>query len=402
MCDPAECYYQTILFRLYPKKDQQILLSKTVGSARFVYNRYLAQKIRYYEKHKHIEGKNRKCLSNKRCMRRLTLLKQKEEYKWLREVDSTALQQSLNDLDRAYRNFFKGAAHPKFHKKGQKESFRCVMGLSYDPDSSSLKIGKNGWIKARGSWNVFLDGLQKIQSITVRKDSDGKWYASVMFKTENRKLDPARHQICGIDVGVKRPLQVCGVTYGGEEKFAVYGREVKRQLERLECRRKRYQRRYSRCQSGSSNQSKARKKLGKAFWREQQIRKNWQEQTSFKLSTTYNVIALENLNIKAMTRSAKGNLQNPGKNVKAKSGLNRELLRLGFSRFITRLEHKVLQREGTVVFVPAHHTSQECSACGFVSKTNRKTQSKFECGQCGHTENADRNAARNIRQRVLA
>ncbi len=376
----SDRHYKAVVFRLYPDREQATFFASTVGCCRLVYNRYLAQKIKHYKR----KGKS---LSFAKCCKRLTKLKTLPDFEFLREVDSTALQQSLKDLDQAYSRFFKKQnSFPKFHKKGQKESFRVVMGHKLDSEAGKIKIGKCGWVNARGDWSQ-VEPDSKLKNVTVRRDSDGKWYAACLLELQQQVLlRKAINPICGIDIGVVRPLQIVGIDKHGEEIHAVAGRKVREQLQIMEIRRKRYQRQLSRKKLGSNNRERARRKVGRAFYRESQVRRNWQHQTSNKIAALFKEVHLENLNLVAMT--SKGNKQ--------KTGLNRELLRLGVASMVSMLGHKIAKRRGTLLLVDPRHTSQRCSACGHTSKDNRRSQSRFECQSCGHRENADRNAARNI------
>jgi putative transposase len=329
--------------------------------------------------------------------------KRHEETLWLSEVDASALQQSIRDLFVAYKNFFEGRGRfPKFHRKGKKDSFRVVTGINVDVVTSTIKAGKCGWIKAKGNFEQYQG--ESIQSITVRRESDGNWYCSVLIKRDGTGLIPDhsfKFSSCGIDVGVVKPLTVY---VSDNDTHKVLGKETQRNLERLEKRRKRYQRAYARKEKGSNNQHKARTKVGKAYFKERCVRKDWQEKDSTRLAKTFALISIEKLKVKNMTKSSKGTREKPGKNVKAKSGLNRELLRLGFSYFMTRLEQKCVKYGSQLLRVNPAYTSLDCSCCGHRSrgKESRKSQSRYVCVSCGYADNADVNAAKNILQRALA
>jgi putative transposase len=201
----------------------------------------------------------------------------------------------------------------------------------------------------------------------------------------------------GIDLGVVRP-----VTVAYENGSAVAGRKASRVLKEKELKRRRYQRQLARKQRGSSNREKSRHKLSRAYQCERNYRKDWVEKTSTKLATTFRVIIFEDLKLNNMTRSAKGTVESPGKNVAAKAGLNRELLRLGIAQLVLRTTQKAERLGGLVIKVDPKFTSQTCSECGVIDKSSRKSQAVFHCTSCGHTLNADKNAARNILSRGLA
>lgn len=378
---PAPTHYKAVRFRLYPNEATVQLLAQTTGCARWVYNYFLDKRIKHYKR----TGKS---LPNKDCMAALTVLKAKKEYLWLKDVDSTALQQSLNDLNAAYQGFFKhGRGFPSFHKKGRKESFRCQMSVKADIESRSLKIGKLGWIKARGSWNLIPE-RSTLQNITVSLHAD-RWYASVLFKTEKApKLKRAPNRIAAIDLGVKIPVAHIEVNEDGEYRWSKRGRAVKQRLDVAEKRRKRYQRQLARKQKGSNNRQKTRRKLQRAYERETNIRNDWTNKVSNHLATGFRMVIFEDLNIKRMGES---------KN----SDLNRDMRRLGLGALVVKTQRKVEARRGQMIFVDPRNTSRCCSACGHTSKQNRKSQAKFVCQACGHRDNADRNACHNILQRGL-
>lgn len=376
--------FKTVRLRLYPNREQELLFEKNCGCVRFVYNTYLAKRIEFYER----TGKG--VSYAKMCS---LLPKLKEQYAWLKEVDSTSLQQALKNLDMAYTNFFRRvkqggvAGFPKFKRKGERDSFRCTMSLQYK--EGKLKIGKHGWVRVRGS----TEHLAEIRQITVVKDA-GKWYANCL--TEVEEVEHIHlHKRCGIDVGVKKPLTVVYNTESGL-KTKVLGVKFSKELGRKENRRKRYQRQLARKQIGSVNSGKCKVRVNRAFYRERSFRKNWIEKVSNQLSNRFEVIVFEDLRLRNMTRSAKGNADKHGKNVKAKSALNRELLRLGLSTLMVRTEQKASEKQGRVMYVDPRFTSQTCPQCGTVDKANRRSQAEFKCVGCGHEDNADRNAALNI------
>ncbi len=156
------------------------------------------------------------------------------------------------------------------------------------------------------------------------------------------------------------------------------------------------QRKLSRKKKFSSNWKKQQRKIAKLHHHIACIRKDFLHKTSTTISKNHAVIIIEDLKVSNMSRSASGTIEEPGRNVKAKSGLNRSILDQGWGEFRRQLEYKQLWRGGKVVTINPGYTSQACSACGHVSSENRKTQSRFECVVCGFAENADLNAALNI------
>lgn len=378
--------YRAILFRLYPSEEQLTMLNKTAGCCRFIYNRALAFKKEKYEKSKKNVTRNQLDLM---------LPNMKKKFPFLSEVDSTSLQQSLRNLDTAYQNFFKhGRGFPKFKSKYHRQSFRVMMSNKIDIDYRQIKIGKLKWITARGSFDQYNG--ERIINITVSKETTGNWYASVLIEKEVvLKGHAHKFESCGIDVGVKKPLTV---TYFKEEEHAHKFMGIKYQdtLAKKEKRRKWYQKCLARKTKGSSNRVKAKHRVSKSYQSERQYRRNWVEQSSNIIAKNFHTICIENLKLANMTRSCKGTIEEPGVNVSAKSGLNRELLRIGIGKFYTRVEDKAYKYGGIVVRVPPQNTSRACNECGCISKLNRKSQSRFVCIDCNHKINADVNAGRNI------
>ncbi|MXZ81523.1 MAG: transposase, partial [Gammaproteobacteria bacterium] len=170
-------------------------------------------------------------------------------------------------------------------------------------------------------------------------------------------------------------------------------------MARLEARKRRYQRRMARQQKPSRKQGikpsnrylKTRKRVQKVSRQIRNIRSDWQHRESRKIADRYQYAAVEDLNARGMTRSAKGSVENPGRNVKAKSGLNREILKTGWSGLRRKLAYKM-----EVIGVDPKNTSRTCHECGHVDRKSRTTQSRFGCVVCEHSGNADVNAALNI------
>jgi putative transposase len=379
--------------KLYPNKEQEILFRKTVGSCRFIYNYYLAFKLKDYERYKKYlkKGKDPKLFKWKKLPTESSL---KEQYEWLREIDSTSLQQSRVDLETAFKNYHKhGFGNPKFHKKGRKESFRIPNGnkdTSIRIENNKIKIGKLGFLKFRSG--KLQEG--KIKNITVSCEANC-WYASILYEVPSEKYykpKDFKYKAIGIDLGVVKPLTIVTDT----DKSTFIGVDISKKLKEKEIRRKRYQRSLSRKQKGSNNFKKTKIKIQKAYQKERNIRKEFIETTSYKLANNSGLIIFEDLKIRNMTRSAKGTLEEPGTNVKAKSGLNREMLRLGLSNLVKRTQDKSFRFGSQVRFVDPKFTSQTCSDCGAINKKSRKSQSRFECLDCSFIWNADKNAAKNI------
>lgn len=339
--------FKAVKLRLYPNEEQKSLFEKNAGCTRFIYNYFLDKRKRYYEE-------TGKTLPIGEMSAKLTKMKQLQEYEWLQEVDSQSLVQALRNLDAAYKHFFRRVKQgetpgfPKFKSKGNRDRFQLMQTLNFDAASKQLRCSKHGWIKARGSTELLAE--KKIRSITVSKE--GKhWYASCLIAAADSIPHIHEFESCGINVDVKRPLTVV-YSNGVEMKTLVMGQKFSKDLTNKEIRRKRYQRQLARKQKESNNRKKARIKLAVAYQREANFRKNWIEQTSHKLASTFKTIVFEDLQIQKMTK-------NEGA---AKNKLNDGMRRLGLSQLMLRTKQKSAERSGNVVFIDPACTSQTCNS----------------------------------------
>jgi putative transposase len=265
--------------------------------------------------------------------------------------------------------------------------------MNLDIGGEGLRIGKYGWVKCRG---LRLEAIaaDKLQSVTVYREA-GNYYASIMYREE---LDYPKEHVhsgssCGIDIGVEHPVTLVNDL----DQVHFKGKVVQERLKHLELKRKSYQRRVDRKMKGSKRREKAKIRVQRVYQAEKFVRKDFNHKLSNSIARCYETVVMEDLNLKNMTRSAKGTLEKPGTNVRAKSGLNRELLRIGSGQLYQFLKYKVLRYGGRLVLVNPAFTSQTCHSCGCVDKRNRKNQATFHCTSCGHKAHADANAARNIR-----
>ena len=293
---------------------------------------------------------------------------------WLQDLSFPVVRYTLKHQADAWAQYFKGVrGRPKFKGKRGDDSFTVPFDVKLR--SNHIYIPKIGWLVIRGN-NPYPNG--KPLSATV-KQCGRKWFCSVTYEVNLPK--PFDN---GLAIGIDRNVGQVATSNGNMIPLP--------DTAMLEQRQKHYQRMVARRQKGSNRRKRAVQHLGNVGRRLTNKRKNWCHQLSRVLANTASEIIVENLNTKAMTRSAEGTIDEPGKNVKQKSGLNREILKSGWGMLEGMLGYKA----HTFTKVPARHTSQKCSQCGHVTKENRKTQSKFECVSCGHSGNADINAALNI------
>ena len=367
---------QAYKFELMPNGEQIRAMCRFAGSCRFVYNKALAWQNEQYQ------ADNSFKFSYTKIANLLPEWKKSPDTLWLSESPSQTLQQALKNLESSFKNFFaKRADFPKFKKRGKSDSFRYPQGFKVEQGNSRLFLPKLGWVRYRNSRT--MQGVAK--NITISQ-SGGKWYASIQTEREvETPLHPSTSAV-GIDVGVAK-----FATLSTGEIF-----EPKNSFRNKAQRLARYQRAMSRKTKFSKNWQKAKRKINKLHTTIANIRRDYLHKTSTAISKNHAMIVIEDLQIRNMSKSSKGTSEKHGKNVKAKSGLNKSILDQGWFEFRRQLEYKQSWRGGFVVAIPPQHTSQRCSCCGYVSRNNRQTQAKFECVECGHSENADINAARNI------
>ena len=366
---------QAYQFLIKPNGEQQRAMRRIAGSCRYVWNKALALQIANHEA-------GEKFITHFAMCKWLPVWKNEPETVWLKETPSQLYQVVLKDLVRAYKNFFEGRADfPVFKKKGVSRSFCFPQGCELDEGNSRIRLPKLGWIRYRKSRVV--EGT--IKNITVSFIAD-KWYASI--QTE-REVDQPAHpsvSIVGIDVGVTLFATLSdGTTFEPVNAFRKNAVKLAK-----------YQRCLSRKTKFSSNWKKQKQKISRLHQRVAHARNDFLHKTSTLISKNHAMIVIEDLKVTNMSKSAAGTVDIPGRNVKAKSGLNKSILDQGWGEFRRQLEYKQAWLGGDLLAINPRNTSRMCPACSHVSAENRKTQFKFECVECGYAENADLNAAINI------
>ncbi len=310
----------------------------------------------------------------------------KQDFAFLCDSPSQTLQQVTKDLASAYKNFFeKRAEFPKFKKKGKStDSFRFPQGFKLDPPNSRIFLPKLGWLRYRNSCEVL--GLAK--NITV-SSSGGKWFVSIQTEREVAQPLPTATAAIGIDVGIARFATL------SDASFIAPLNSFKKHQGRL----RRYQRAMSRKVKFSNNWKKAKARVQKLHTGIANARKDFLHKATTTISQNHALVCIEDLQVRNMSRSAKGDAEKPGQNVRAKAGLNKAILDQGWGEFRRQLEYKVAWNGGTLLAVPAHNTSRTCPCCSHVSKDNRQTRAQFECVVRGYKNHADVVGAINILER---
>ncbi len=367
---------QAFKYELMPTGEQQRQMRRFAGSCRFVFNKALA-----LQKERHERGEKK--LGYAGLCKLLTEWRNSTDTAWLADAPVHPLQQTLKDLERAYANFFaKRADFPRFKKKGQSDSFRYPdpKQIKLDQGNSRIFLPKLGWLRMRFSRNV----LGAVKNVTVSA-SCGKWFVSV--QTEREVEQPIPHgDAVGIDLGVARFATLSdGIFFAPLNSF-------KRHQDRL----RRAQQSMSRKVKFSSNWKKEKSRIQKIHARIGNVRRDFLHKTSTTISQNHAMVCIEDLQVRNMSRSAAGNTEKPGRNVRAKSGLNKAILDQGWFEFRRQLDYKLAWNGGWLIAVPPQNTSRTCPCCGHVSPDNRRTQAWFECVECGFEENADLVGAINI------
>jgi putative transposase len=362
-------------FELKENGQQLRMMRRFAGACRFVYNKALT-----LQEQNHRDGG--KFIRYVDMAGRLVQWKRDAATSWLTAAPSQALQQALKHLDQAYQRFFdKVADHPRLKKRGQHDSFRIPQGFKLEQQHSRIFLPKLGWIHYRNSRKV----LGTPKNMTVSQ-SNGKWFVSIQTELEVKQRKPWATSAVGIDLGIAR-----FATFSDGPPIAPLN-SFKKHQQRLA----RYQRAMARKQKCSKNWIKAKAKVQKLHNRIANVRRDFLHKASTTISKNHAMVSIEDLKVRNMSSSAAGTVDQPGKNVRAKSSLNRSILDQGWHEFRRQLGYKLLWRGGIMVAVPPQNTSRRCSCCGHVDAGSRTSQARFACVACGFELNADVNAARNI------
>jgi len=362
-------------FRLLPSPEQAAALAEHCRHVRFVWNLAVEQQ-QHWQPGRQAPPYHEQCAQ---------LTAARAEYDWLAAGSQTVQQQALRDFAQAMRNFFNSThRRPTWRKAGTHEGFRQVGVKPCRIKRLTRRHGqvwilKIGWVRFR--WTRNIPGTVKSYRVTL--DRSGLWHIAFAVIPESIP-GPNDGSVVGVDRGV-----AVSVALSSGELLRVAGLSVG-EAERL----RRLQRRLPRARCGSNRRARTKLAIARLRAREADRRRDWVEKTTTELARRFDTIRVEDLNVRAMTRSARGSRECPGTHVAQKQGLNREISRQGWGLLIARLKRKAL---GRLELVPAAYTSQRCSRCGHVAPENRKSQAVFQCVACGARPcNADVNAARNI------
>lgn len=351
-------------YELKPNASQKALLAKHAGAARFAYNWGLAQRIQQYEKDK--------TSTNAIEQHKLLNSLKSTQFLWMYEVSKCAPQEALRDLDKSFKNFFRGlkqnrkVGFPKFKKKGFRDSFRLTGSIHLA--EKSIQLPRLGTIRLKEK--PLVEG--KVLSVTVSREAD-RWFVSLTVEQQCEIPQPNTGDIVGIDLGIS-----CFIaTSNGQKELAP--KPLTKRIKRL----KRLSKQHSRKQAKSNNRYKSALKLARHHRKTRNIRKDYLHKLSTSLAKTKSVIIVENLTIKGML----------------KGPLNRSIHDAGWGEFRRMLEYKTEWYGSKLILAPPYYpSSKTCSECDFVVDKMPLSIREWQCPHCQCFHDRDINASKNLRK----
>ena len=356
---------KAFVFRIYPNKEQRILLVKTFGCVRFIWNKMLSDKKDYYE-------------TTGRSLR-TTPAKYKKEYPFLCEVDSLALANEQLSLEKAYKNFWNGKGKVGFpgfksrHKDRNSYTTNYVNG-NIEIADNKIKLPKLKWVRIKQHRDIPED--YRLKSCTVSQDPDGKYYVSVLFAYKETITQQKVEKVIGLDFSMK---ELYVDDEGGIPEYPRFYRKAQEKLSRE-------QRKLSKCEKGSNNRAKQRKRVAKLHKKVSNQRKDFLHKQSRQITNAYDAVVVENLNMKDMSKALRF-----GKAVHDN----------GWGMFIMFLQYKLTEAGKQLVKIDKWFpSSKTCSVCGKKKDDLALSEQIYIC-ECGNIMDRDQNAAINIRQEGL-
>jgi putative transposase len=350
-------------YEMKPNGIQRMLLAKHAGAARFAYNWGLALRIELYEKYR----KSTNAIEQHKLLNTLKA----SEFPWMYEVSKCAPQEALRDLDKAFKNFFRGLKQnqqigfPKFKKKGMRDSFRLTGTIK--TKNKEIQLPRLGTLRLKEKSQ--LQG--KILSATINREAN-RWYVSLAVEQHIEDPKPVLGDALGLDVG----LNCFAALSNGEKIFSP--KPLERKMKRLH----RASKQHSRKIAGSRNRKKSAIKLARKHREIRNIRKDFLHKFSTHLTKTKSVIVIEDLNIKRMLSGNR---------------LNRSIHDASWGEFRRMLEYKANWYGSKLVIAPRYYpSSKQCSDCGFLVNQMPLSIRHWECPICRTSHDRDINAAKNL------
>lgn len=352
--------YRTYKLRIYPNKEQQNILARYFGSVRFVYNHFLAERKQQYEKTQHSDDYYKQAKS-------LTELKKQEEYSWLKEINSQTLQHALRHLETAYVNFFRGTAKfPNFKSKKNKNSFSVPQNCSLSDGRIYIPKFKEG-IKVKEHRKV----KGAVKQMTISLTPTGKYYVSILTEEQYETIQKTS-KIVGVDLGLK------DFVITSEGKKYKNHRYIKQYEKALTASQKHL----SRKKNGSNSYENQRRKVAKIHEKISNCRLDMQHKVSIDLIRNYDIICLEDLNIKGMLKNHR---------------LSKAISDASWGQFVSMLVYKAELNDKQVVKIDRWYpSSKTCHNCGWVNEGLKLSDRQWVCPHCGEIMDRDVNAAKNI------
>lgn len=351
---------KTYRFRIYPNKEQEVLLNKHFGCSRFVYNYFLNERKEQYQNDKKSDNYYAQAKT-------LTELKKQEDTIWLKEVNSQTLQFALRSLDTAYVNFFRGNAQfPKFKSRKHKNTFTV-------PQFGKLEDGKIILPKFKGGIKVKLHREIKgeVGKMSITKTPTGKYYVSIFTEQGIEELPKTNKQV-GVDLGLKDfVITSDNKKFKNNRYTKKYARELKKAQQHL-----------SRKQKGSNGFEKQKLKVAKIHEKITSCRLDTLHKVSKKLVESYDLISVEDLNVKGMIKNHK---------------LSKHIADASWGNFVTLLQYKCDWYGKELVKVNRFYpSSKTCGDCGWINQELKLSDREWTCKSCGVVHDRDVNASRNI------
>lgn len=375
---------QGFKYRLDTSEAQSARLRVLCGHARFVWNHALARC------NEALDTEGQFVPRYETMAKWITAWKRNPDTEWLKEAYTDNLQQKLKDLDTAWQRYFKkvaDAGRPQFKKKGRcRDSVRFVNFPKYCAlDGKRVKLPAGiGWVRFRQSRAI----LGEIKNCTVGYEA-GHWFISFQTEREVDRPLPQATGAVGIDMGIERFATLSDGSYTAPLNSFKRHQNALRKAQQAMSRKTKF----------SSNWKRAKARVQRIHHRIANVRRDYLHNASTAISKNHAMVCIEDLKVSNMSAAAAGTAEQPGRNVRAKSGLNKAILDQGWFEFRRQLDYKLAWNGGWLIAVPARNTSRTCPSCDHVNPDNRKTQAQFLCVQCGYAQNADVVGAINVLRR---